>query len=957
MTAVIDTDVGVKQFLGEGITPQAFSDPLPDEVAAEVVEHLKQEADRYWSIDPHRSLELADRIIAIGRARSDVRQTALGLMARGDALKFLGRMEEAWEALEQAGNMFQAAGDEVSWARTRIGRLYLGAKLNRVADTLADGERARAIFTRHNEREKLLRLDFQTAVVYNYLGNQRQALQLLHAALAAAVTLGETGQQYMGSLFACIGFAYEALGNFPQALAHYERARAIYAARSETRHIVLNELNIAYIAQAQGHYRRALHLLYGILERGVEQFPLEYRVVKRDMTECYLYLNRYADARDLARQVIADYRSLGVTYEIARNLLHLATAEAELGNFTAAQAALEEAEPIFTSLGATIWVATTRLRRGRMALKQGDTTTAYQEAVAAAACFESGGQQVNYATAILLQGQVQLAWGEFTTAAEVGASALRIAQRFNVPSLRYTAHLLLGQIAEARREMTCAIRRYRAAAATVERVQRSLTITLRPGFLEDKGEASRGLITLYLRMGRAECAFEALERAKSQVLLSYLANREQLHWAQDDARSRALIEELNRLRAEHQWFYRLAHDPPGSADRPSAIQPEQALAEVAARERRMRAITEQLYLHSGVGRAVNPAPAASLQDVQRTLDEDTLLIEFYNDGAHLWAFTLDEQTINVHSLPMAIETLDQLLDQLQANVGAALKVDPQSSAARRLTTLAQRILQRLHCLLIEPLALHQRGRQRLVIVPYGALHYLPFHLLYDGSAYLIEQHEVVVLPAAGLATRRGPQRKPGALILAHSWEGRLPHTQAEAQMVQRLLGGPLCAEETACRAALQAQPAQVLHIAAHGQHRLDQPDLSYLQLADGQLYADDLLQQDLSYELVTLSACETGRAKVAAGDELIGLGRGFLYAGAGALLVSLWRVADASTMHLMERMYQALRAGTSKAAALREAQRSALAQDRQLHPASWGAFQLIGDDRPLSTPKDWHQTK
>ena len=952
MTDVVDLEVSVEQFLGNDVPSQAFSAPLPDALAAEVVERLKQEADRHWFIDPNRSLEFAERIIAIGRARNDSRQTALGLMARGDALKLLGCMEEAWDALEQAGGMFQAAGDEVGWARTRIGRLYLGVKLNRVADTLADAEHARAIFIRYGEHEKLPRLDNNTALAYAWLGDPRQALRLYHSALATAETLGEIGRQYFGQLYLNIGLTYDTLGDFRQALAYYERARAYMTAAKETRNIALLEISIAYIARAQGNYRRALDLLYSVLARVADQFPWETTVAKRVMLECYLELNRYAEARDLARQVVADYRTFGAAYDLACTLLYLATAEAELVNFAAAQMVLEEAEPIFTSLGAAPWVASTRLLRGRIALKQGDATAAYREAVAAVACFESSGQQVNCATATLLQGQALLALGDFRAAAEAGAHALSISQRDSVPSLRYSAHLLLGQIVEAQGQTTRAIRHYQAAAATVERVQRGLTITLRPGFLEDKGEALRALITLHLRAGQIGNAFEILERAKSQVLLGYLTNRESLHWARYDARSPALIEELDRLRAEHQWFYRLAHDAPRNPDRPSAIQPEQALAEVAARERRMRAITEQLYLHSGDGQRANTAPTTSLNNVQRMLSEETLLIEFYNDGAHVWAFTLDGQTVDVHCLPIAIETLNQLLAQLQANVAAVLKLDPQAPSARYLTHLARRILQRLYGLLIEPLALHRRGRQRLVIVPYGALHYLPFHLLHDGSAYLIEQHEVVILPAASLAAQPSPKRRPGALILAHSWEGRLPYTLAEAQLVQRLFGGTLRAEEAARRAALQAQPIQILHIAAHGQHRLDQPDLSYLHLADGQLYTDDLLQQDLSYELVTLSGCETGRANVAAGDELIGLGRGFLYAGAGALLVSLWRVADASTMYFMERMYQALCAGTSKAAALREAQRSTLTEDRQLHPAFWGAFQLIGDARPLSASTD-----
>jgi CHAT domain-containing protein len=119
-------------------------------------------------------------------------------------------------------------------------------------------------------------------------------------------------------------------------------------------------------------------------------------------------------------------------------------------------------------------------------------------------------------------------------------------------------------------------------------------------------------------------------------------------------------------------------------------------------------------------------------------------------------------------------------------------------------------------------------------------------------------------------------------------------------------------------------------------------------LAGGQLYADDLFQCDLSYELVTLSACETGRAHVAAGDELIGLGRGFLYSGAGALITSLWAVDDLSTVEIMRGIYGDLLNGESKAAALRDAQRSALGRDPEQHPAFWGAFQLVGNAEPLS---------
>jgi CHAT domain-containing protein len=431
---------------------------------------------------------------------------------------------------------------------------------------------------------------------------------------------------------------------------------------------------------------------------------------------------------------------------------------------------------------------------------------------------------------------------------------------------------------------------------------------------------------------------------------TYLANREQFRWSREEPESRALIDELERLRAEHQVFYQQAFNPPRDQNMVDETPFKEALDEVSNREKRMRAITEKLYLLSHSDNATRSSFNTLLPDIQASIDERTLLVEFYNDGQQFWAFVLDGQTCKVHPLTINVETLKLLLNQLKSNIAAGLKMGTNTSAANRLTLLVQRLLQRLYAHLLAPLEIQKHTWKRLTIVPYGALHYLPLHLLHDGNSYLIENYEVVTLPIASLLSRSSPRRPTGALILSHSWDGRLPHTLQEAETVQQLFGGTLYAEEAATRSLLQAEPTQILHIATHGQYRLDQPDLSFLELADGQLYADDLLQQDMSYELVTLSACETGQANVAADEELIGLGRGLLYAGAGALILSLWQVSDSTiTQAFMERLYTALRTGSSKAAALREVQLVILKRQPHLHPAFWGAFQLIGDASPLST--------
>jgi CHAT domain-containing protein len=929
-----------QQLLDQSASVREQAAEWPEDVAAALIDYLKSEADRHWWINANHSLELADLMVEIGQTRDDSRQEALGLMARGDALKFLGRIEEAWAILGQAGTLFQAAHDEVGWGRTRIGRLLISVDLNRVQEALADGALARAIFLRHDVQEILLRLDVNTAIVHDLLGDHQQALQLYHSALAISELLGAAGEKYLGMLYTNIGYAYNYLGDFRQALAHYERAHHLFEERGETGAAAVAELDIAYIAQAQGHYRRALQILHRVQGVLAGQFPAEYASARRVMVECYLALNRYLEARDLAQQVASEFEIQGADYEWAWSLCYLARAEAELSNLDAAQRALAAADSIFAKLSATTSNGSVHLYRGRIALQQGDLAAARHEALAASADFATGQQAANVATAMLLNGQTSLAEGNLEGALSAARAALRAAQSNQVPGLRYSAHVLLGRVMEARQDLRRAAREYHAAAATVERVQRGLTVTLRPGFLEDKGEALHALIRLHLQDGRTGCALQTLERAKSQVLLGYLANRESLRWPTGNPQIQALIEELDQLRAEHHWYYRIAHEAP-ETDRAM----DQALREVHRRERRMRAITEQLYLQNeGPSPAIAPVP--SLVELQDQLDEGSLLIEFYNNGCRVYAFAVSRHHVAVYPLPVSVSELDHLIGQFQFNIACALKIG-RSAAARQLALLFNPLARRLYQSLFGPLQSELAGPARLIVVPYGALHYLPFHLLHNGTGYLIEQQEIVILPAAGLATRRAPRRKGGARVLAHSWDDRLPQTRIEAQQVHARFGGELYCDEHASRTSLSAPPCQILHIAAHGEHRIEQPDLSYIHLADGQLYTDDLFQCDLSYELVTLSACETGRAHVAAGDELIGLGRGFLYAGAGALLVSSWRVDDASTVNLMDDIYQSLSAGASKAAALRDAQRAALQRDPEVHPAFWGAFQLVGDAGPL----------
>jgi len=148
---------------------------------------------------------------------------------------------------------------------------------------------------------------------------------------------------------------------------------------------------------------------------------------------------------------------------------------------------------------------------------------------------------------------------------------------------------------------------------------------------------------------------------------------------------------------------------------------------------------------------------------------------------------------------------------------------------------------------------------------------------------------------------------------------------------------------------------RIVHFATHGVIDAERPRLSGLVLSlvdpggraqDGFLSLADIYNLHLAADLVVLSGCETALGREIRGEGLVGLVRGFLYAGARRVVASLWRVEDRATAELMARFYRAmLRQGKPPAAALRDAQLALLRQRRWRQPSSWAGFVVQGDWR------------
>jgi CHAT domain-containing protein len=220
-------------------------------------------------------------------------------------------------------------------------------------------------------------------------------------------------------------------------------------------------------------------------------------------------------------------------------------------------------------------------------------------------------------------------------------------------------------------------------------------------------------------------------------------------------------------------------------------------------------------------------------------------------------------------------------------------------------------------------------------------------------AVSFEDFSITYLPALGLLPHMcwQPVETGPALSVGYSMAGKLPYTIEEASKVGALLGGDILVEtEATIKKVLNAsRNASIIHLAAHGTFRHDNPLFSGVRLADGWLTTFEWFHQQLDARLITFSACNTGRSVIAGGDELLGLARACIAAGASTLLMSQWAVDDQTTADLVGCFYQSLTSGVHPSKALQGACVALIegnsvpnAIREHAHPYFWAPFFLIG---------------
>jgi CHAT domain-containing protein len=324
------------------------------------------------------------------------------------------------------------------------------------------------------------------------------------------------------------------------------------------------------------------------------------------------------------------------------------------------------------------------------------------------------------------------------------------------------------------------------------------------------------------------------------------------------------------------------------------------------------------------------------------------VLEYFQAGDELVLFIFDRVRLSAHRLG-PIERINDLVDRFRFQVAKfGLGEAYVRAHAKRMQDQVDRLLVELYSALIDPVADELVDAQRLIVVPHGSLHYLPFHALIDPSGTpLVERVEISYAPSAGVLAscyeRPALPEGRGRRMLFGVPNDAIPQVEGEIDALTQMFGpANVFSGDAATEYVFRhhAPEADIIHLASHAVFREDNPLFSAIQLSDTWLSLYDLYSLRLHASLVTLSACETGLSQVLAGDELVGLTRGFFQAGTASVVVSLWAVNDASTACLMERFYGFVEEGFSPAAAMRAAQ--TVLRRIYPHPYHWAPFLVVG---------------
>ncbi|HKV90956.1 MAG TPA: CHAT domain-containing tetratricopeptide repeat protein [Candidatus Angelobacter sp.] len=912
------------------------------------VDSLYNAVVTFAHMDLEKAGKLAQASSWVAQEINDPYATAQSARAVGHVLYLSGKHKAAIQEYEKALRIFEETGRDVDYARTISGALHSLIYDGQYERAFRLGETARSIFHAHKDRVRLARLDSNIANIYYRQDRFQEAIELYERSYGVFLQCGESLD--IASVLRNLAVCYISLHDFPRAEETYRLARQHCLEHGFSLVVAEADYNVAYLHYLRGEYLRAIEL-YDQTRTLCATLGDRYHQALCDLdeSEIYLELNLTEGGTELAQDAFTAFTELGMTYEAAKAAAFSAIAISQQGRYKQALEIFDHARELFVKEQNKLWPALIDLYKALVLYEAGENDEAEDLAATALEYFAGSALPSKAALCELLLAAIELRALDPEESRRYCSAALARLIHIDSPAV-YQAYFMLGQAEEASGNTELARHAYEHAFRKLEDLRSHLgKEELKIAFLKNKLAVYEGLVITSLAVSfgmRAQKeAFEYIEQAKSRSLADLIAFRSSsLASRESDAVSPAMGE-FRDLRQKLNWTYH-------------QIELEELNREGSSQERIQQlrqlsrnyedALVKAFSRVQSVDRefaSLQNARTVPVEELQAILPENAQLVEYYIARNRFYVCLISRKEFKIMALGNVMPVREKLrLLQLQL-AKFRLGEDYLQSLEKSLLEATQAHLEELYSLLIAPFR-KELIAEHLIIVPHAFLHYLPFHALSDGGKYLIDDFSISYVPSSSIFAvcqeKRQPQSHGNALVLAVP-DARAPFIADEARFVAsamedaNLFMGDEATEE---RLRTLGPQSRFIHIATHGYFRQDNPMFSSLRLGTSQLSLFDLYQLQFDAELVTLSGCGTGMNVVIGGDELIGLVRGLLYAGAQTLMVSLWEVHDQSTAEFMADFYRNFKSSANKANALRKSVLNLKQKHR--HPYFWAAFALVG---------------
>jgi CHAT domain-containing protein len=344
----------------------------------------------------------------------------------------------------------------------------------------------------------------------------------------------------------------------------------------------------------------------------------------------------------------------------------------------------------------------------------------------------------------------------------------------------------------------------------------------------------------------------------------------------------------------------------------------------------------------------------SPDEVQKKLPKGLQIVAYYLSNDALYAWVINHNSIEAVKKDVSLQKIADLIKSFRNSIftqttkrGIAVIAKPVDNKGNEHRELYE--------ILFHPIEEHLSGN-RVIIIPYGILNYLPFQALHDGNQYLVEKYSISYSPSLSvLEFLKRETRQHGLRIIAfgnpdlNNIALDLPAAEREVEMIKKLFPTAKILkrqEATEAYAKSLVQDYNIIHFACHGEYIPEAPLASSIRLSpgngeDGRLEAGEIFDMDIHANLVVTSACQTAIGRIGKGDEVVGLTRAFIYAGAKSVLGSLWNISDEATTSLMMDFYRNLRS-LNESEALRQAQLNMINSKEYNSPFFWAPFYITG---------------